>query len=81
MKYNLNNKLVDVEVIGKFSIEKNEYVVCSYMDSYNNAKIILAQIENKYNTTKLINIKENDKSRVFNCFNKIKEQLLGENYG
>ena len=77
MKFKYKNLKMDVNPIGTFNIDTHEYVVCSYMDSEKNCKIVILEIVKNGKKIKTKDIPKEDVDMVINKFNEIKSQLLG----
>ena len=76
MKINYNNKLVDTEIIGGFKINQKEYAVLSYIDSDNNAKIVIVEIYRNGEKLEPRDIPENEINLVLEKYKEIESKLL-----
>lgn len=79
MKVNYRNKLIDVEIIGSFNINKNEYIVCSYDDGKED-EIIIFQIERGNNNFSVKDIPNDEVGKVLSTYKKIERKLLNSDY-
>ena len=78
MKINYNNKLVDTEIIGGFKINNKEYAVLSYIDSDDNAKIVIVEVYKNGNQLEPKDIPENEIDFVLEKYKEIESKLLEE---
>ena len=77
MKFEYNNKIIDVKVIGGFKLNKKEYAVCSY-DDKENSKIVILEIYKENDIIKTRKIPKEDINIVFNKYKEIEEKILNE---
>ena len=82
MKCIYNNKEIEIEVIGGFKIEElnKEYVLCVYDDNKDSDKVLMVILEvelDEFGNRNLISIAEEEKEIVLNCYNAIKQDILG----
>ena len=76
MKINYNNTLVDTEIIGGFKINEKEYAVLSYIDSNNNAKIVIVEVYRNKDKLEPKDIPENEIDFVLEKYKEIESKLL-----
>lgn len=76
MKINYNNTLVDTEIIGGFKINEKEYAVLSYIDSNNNAKIVIVEVYKNGDKLEPKDIPENEIDFVLEKYKEIESKLL-----
>ena len=76
MKINYNNILVDTEIIGGFKINDKEYAVLSYIDSDNNAKIVIIEVYKNGNQLEPREIPEDEMDFVLEKYKEIESKLL-----
>ena len=76
MKINYNNILVDTEIIGGFKINDKEYAVLSYIDSDNNAKIVIVEVYKNGNQLEPREIPEDEMDFVLEKYKEIESKLL-----
>ena len=76
MKINYNNTLVDTEIIGGFKINDKEYAVLSYIDSNNNAKIVIVEVYRNKDKLEPKDIPENEIDFVLEKYKEIESKLL-----
>jgi len=79
MKVNYKNKLIDVEIIGSFNINKNEYIVCAYNEETED-KIIILQVERNNGNLSIKDIPNNEKAVVMSTYKEIERKLLNDIY-
>lgn len=82
MKTIIDGKEVSVEVIGGFRVEDldKEYVLCTYDDNKDSDKVLMVILEvelDEFGNRNLISIAEEEKEIVLNCYNAIKQDILG----
>ena len=77
MKINYEGKEIEVDIIGRFEINKKQYTVCSYDDD-ENQKIIIVETVNDEKGLHIKEIPDEEIETVTNYFNMIKEKLLEE---
>ena len=77
MKCVINNKEIDVEVIGGFKIDelKKEYALCVYDDDKNSNNVMIAIME--IEDDNLVSISEDEKEIVLSFYESFKESILG----
>ena len=78
MKINYNDKLVDTEIIGGFKINNKEYAVLSYIDSDDNAKIVIVEVYKNGNQLEPKDIPEDEIDFVLEKYKEIESKLLEE---
>ena len=76
MKINYNNTLVDTEIIGGFKINEKEYAVLSYIDSNNNAKIVIVEVYKNGDKLEPKDIPEDEIDLVLEKYKEIESKLL-----
>jgi len=76
MKINYNNTLVDTEIIGGFKINEKEYAVLSYIDSNNNAKIVIVEVYKNGDKLEPKDIPEDEIDFVLEKYKEIESKLL-----
>ena len=76
MKINYNNTLVDTEIIGGFKINDKEYAVLSYIDSNDNAKIVIVEVYKNRDKLEPKDIPENEINFVLEKYKEIESKLL-----
>ena len=76
MKINYNNTLVDTEIIGGFKINDKEYAVLSYIDSNDNAKIVIVEVYKNGDKLEPKDIPENEINFVLEKYKEIESKLL-----
>ena len=82
MKTIIDGKEVSVDVIGGFRVEDldKEYVLCTYDDNKDSDKVLMVILEvelDEFGNRNLISIAEEEKEIVLNCYNAIKQDILG----
>ena len=82
MKTMINGKEVTVEIIGGFRVEDldKEYVLCTYDDDNESEKVLMVILEvelDEFSNRSLVSIPDSEKEIVLNCYNAIKEDILG----
>lgn len=82
MKTVINGKEVFVEVIGGFRVEDldKEYVLCTYDDDKESEKVLMVILEvelDEFGNRNLVSIPDEEKEIVLNCYNAIKQEILG----
>lgn len=78
----INGKEVSVEVIGGFRVEDldKEYVLCTYDDDKSSDKVLMVILEvelDEFGNRNLVSIDDSEKEIVLNCYNAIKNDILG----
>lgn len=82
MKTIIDGKEVNVEVIGGFRVEDldKEYVLCTYDDDKESEKVLMVILEvelDEFGNRNLVSIPDEEKEIVLNCYNAIKQDILG----
>ena len=78
MKINYNNTLIDAQIIGGFKINEKEYAVLSYIDSNDNAKIVIVEIYRNGNNLEPREIPENEIEFVLEKYKELETKIMEE---
>jgi len=76
MRINYDGIDIDVDIIGGFKIETNEYAVCSYVDSGNNYKIVILQVVRNGDDIQVKNIPNDEMDLVLSKYKEIEKEML-----
>ena len=76
MKIDYENLIIDTEIIGGFKIDEKEYAVLSYIDSNENAKIVIVEVYRNKDKLEAKNIKEEEMDLVLQKYREIESKLL-----
>ena len=82
MKTIIGGKEISVEVIGGFRVEDldKEYVLCTYDDDAESEKVLMVILEvqlDEFGSRMLLSIPDEEKEIVLNCYQAIKNDILG----
>ncbi len=75
MEIEYNGIKMNVDIMGEFKVDENEYAVCSYEDDQDNYKVIIVQVEKvdgKYITK---DIPDEEVDKVTEAYKAIKAKL------
>ena len=78
MEIELEGKKVKAEILGGFNFEGKDYAVCSYEDEDDNNMLVVLLTEAIGDKFIVKEIPDEDVEKVKNCFNKVKQEILGE---